>query len=172
MSGGQLLTYPARKPKSIRAGTGSALIFAPLPFARIFTAMMGRGDETTFVRAMVGDDASGGAAVFGAGIVLTFRVPPIAIAWNRLVRIGRAHWIVGLCVLPMVARGLYVRLLLNRILSSGYLSTPIVGGSPLLIVVHTAAVPVLLALVVRWLEDAPAESQAEERARLEWVFHA
>jgi hypothetical protein len=141
-----------------RQAIGISLIFAPLPFARIFTALMGGGDEVTFLRSLsAGAWGTATPRVVAAAVVLLACAPPIAIAWSRIAGRRRLVWIAALCLVPMLAQGAYVRLVLNRILAAGTLATPVIAGTPALIVVHTVAIGLLLAFTWRWLELITAE---------------
>jgi hypothetical protein len=158
---GPLFTYAAiwlgawlvgSRQSPVRQAVGLSLIFAPLPFARIFTVLMGAGDEATFLRTVYGAEIGRSAAVIiAAAVVLLACAPPIVIAWTRLAGRRRWVWVVGLCLIPMLAQGAYVRLVLNRILAAGFLATPVIAGSPALVVVHTAVAALAFAFVAKWL---------------------
>ena len=136
-----------------RRAIGISLIFAPLPFARIFTALVGGGDEVTFLRSLsAGAWSATTLRVVAAVAVLLACAPPIAIAWSKMAVRRRLLWIAALCLVPMLAQGAYVRLVLNRILAAGILETPVIAGTPALIVVHTVAIGLLFAFMWRWLD--------------------
>lgn len=144
----------ARARSPAQRTVGLALVFAPLPFARIFTVLTGSGDEVVFFRALLGSDSRPTAWGLAALLVVLACVPPIVMAWRRLVPRRRILWIGGLCVLPMLAQGAWVRLVMNGLLARGVGDASSIAGSPVLVMAHTAAVAVLLAFTARWLEEA------------------
>ena len=131
---------------------GFSLIFAPLPFARIFTAMMGGGDERSVLRALLQNDLSPGATKVLAAIVVTaICLPPIFIAFKHIKNRFAVLYVIGFCVLPLIVLGIYVLTLLNGLLARGFLSSAPVLGTPLLIIFHFLIAAIFLFFSRKWL---------------------
>jgi hypothetical protein len=82
---------------------GFSLIFAPLPFARIFTAVMGGGDEKVVLRALLGDEFSAGTAKILASILVSVLcLPPLYIAWRNIKNRFSIIYLIGFSVLPLI----------------------------------------------------------------------
>jgi hypothetical protein len=133
---------------------GLALVFAPLPFARIFTVLMGSGDEATFLRSLLG--AGPVPVALAVLLVAVSCVPPILIAAARLKAKRRVAWIAALCLLPMLAQGAWVRLVMNGLLARGLGGEPSIAGSPAIVMAHTAVAAVVFAAAARWLPSVVA----------------
>lgn len=143
----------------MRAATASApsigftLVFAPLPFARIFTALMGGGDERGFVAKLL----EGAVTVpqsrwLAVAMTLLFCGPPIYFAWRALSNQRRGAIIAGFCVVPLLVIFAYKFVVLNGLLARGVLAEPVIFGTPALVVV--VFVLALVATVVwrPWLQ--------------------
>jgi uncharacterized membrane protein YozB (DUF420 family) len=131
---------------------GFALVFAPLPFARVFTVLMKGGDERIFLTALTGDVLPPGAlrAVVIA-FTLLFCAPPVWFAWRAL---GNRHrgWIVAaFCVVPLLVIWAYKLKLLNGLLQQGVLATPVILGTPAFVLLVFALMLLATALTWRWL---------------------
>lgn len=138
--------YLLVKAKSqIRKTIGFSLIFAALPFARIFTALMGGGDEKVVFKRFLENDLNLPTIKILAAIAVTaFCLPPILIALKYLRNRYAVLYIVGFSVLPLFVLGFYVFKFLNPLLEYGLLSSVFVLGTPSLILVHSALMLVLL----------------------------
>jgi hypothetical protein len=124
---------------------GFSLVFAPLPFARIFTAVMGGGDEKVVLRALTGDSLSPETLkILAALIVTTICLPPILIAWRSIGNRFAFLYPLGFSVLPLIVLGLYVLTFLNNLLANGFLSSVAILGTPTLILLHFAVMAMLL----------------------------
>jgi len=130
---------------------GFSLIFAPLPFARIFTAIMGGGDEKVVMRAVTGLTDPLSLKITTASIVLLICLPPIVIAWRSIGNRFAFLYPIGFSILPLVVLGIYVLTLLNNLLSSGFLSSVFILGTPTLILVHFMIMACVLVLCRKWL---------------------
>lgn len=128
---------------------GFSLIFAPTPFARILTAVMGGGDEKVFFATLAGDAlAPASVRVLALVMVLVFCVPPVVIAWRSIENRWRTWIVAGFCVLPLIAVMAYKFRFLNGLLHDGVLATPvIIGTQPLVLLVFGA---MLLVTVAMW----------------------
>lgn len=120
---------------------GFVLIFANLPFARIFTALMGGGDEVYGLSVIFGDDANW-QLVWGTGLIIVFAlaVPPLLTAWKAIANAQRWAYFLGFLILPMLLAILVIFIGLNGLLAQGVLATALIWGTPLLISIHTLIV--------------------------------
>lgn len=140
------------RAKSITYRTiGLSLVFAPLPFARIFTAVMGGGDEKVVLRAIAGLTDPLSLKIATAAIVTLICLPPILIAWRSIGNRFAFLYPIAFSVLPLVVLGIYVLTLLNKLLSAGFLSSVAILGTPTLILVHFATMACVLVLCRKWL---------------------
>lgn len=141
------------KARSLEYKTiGFALIFAPLPFARIFTAAMGGGDEkVVLVRLLENDLSLPTIKILAAVIVSLICLPPMLIAWRKIENRFRTLYVVGFAVLPLVVLGWYVLTFLNGLLKDGFLSASPILGTPVLIIAHFCLMAALLAWRGKWL---------------------
>lgn len=116
---------------------GIAILFATLPFARIFTACMGGGDEKTVLVYLLGNHLSlPFIKLLAAGIVMLFCLPPVWIAANLLPAKNRWWYIIGFNTGPLFFGMIWQRLFLNRLLTNPVWQNRSVAGTPVLIVLH------------------------------------
>jgi hypothetical protein len=129
-----------------------ALVFAPLPFARIFTAAMGGGDErvvlSNFLKGTL-DPVT--IKILATLIVTAICLPPVLIAYRSIKNRFRLLYVIGFLVLPLLVLSVYVFMFLNGLLFSGVLSESPILGTPLLVIVHFLLMAVFLAFSHRWL---------------------
>jgi hypothetical protein len=131
---------------------GFSLVFAPLPFARIFTALAGGGDEKVVFQALLGDELSLTAIkILATMIVTTICLPPILISLKNIANHYRSLYVIGFCVLPLIVLGIYVLTFLNNVLKKGYLSDSPILGTPTLVLVHFLIMAVILTISGKWL---------------------
>jgi hypothetical protein len=147
------------KAKSLdHRAIGFALIFAPLPFARIFTALTGGGDEKTVLAALFKDDLNlGTIKIIAAAIVSLICLPPMLIAFRHIKNRFAVLYVAGFAVLPLVVLGLYIFNFLNPLLAGGFLSSAPFLGTPLLIIIHFLIMAVLFVIFRKWLLEIAAE---------------
>jgi hypothetical protein len=137
---------------------GFALIFAPLPFARIFTALTGGGDEKTVLVALFKDNLElGTIKILAAAIVSLICLPPILIAFRHIKNRFAVLYVAGFAVLPLVVLGLYIFKFLNPLLAGGFLSSAPFLGTPLLIIIHFLLMAVLFVIFRKWLLEISPE---------------
>ena len=134
---------------AMRQAVGWTLVFAPLPFARLFTAAMGGGDEKTALRMLLPETTGMGSVKLLAFLVVAaLAIPPLVVAWRSLG--GGRRWItfVGFLLGPMLFSFVWNHTLMNRVLAAGVLSETVLLGTPTLILLHAlAALVLVLALV-------------------------
>jgi hypothetical protein len=134
---------------------GVALIFAANPFARIFTAAMGGGDEVVVAQHLA--SASERTLALRLAVLLFVSVicgPALYIAWRALRGVRRrALWFVAATLWPMVLTGVGLFVVGNRLLRAGVLAEPSISGAPLLVVVVSAVAVVMSLLTVPWFSS-------------------
>jgi hypothetical protein len=128
---------------------GFSLVFANIPFARIFTACLGGGDEAFGLNKMLHNHRLSSIIALVFSLLMT--VYPLMLAYKA---IGNRHrfWLFVLFFLaPMFVDLLVVLGLMNNLLSGGVLSNYWILGSPVLVTVWTAAVVTTFLLTKRYL---------------------
>lgn len=140
---------------------GFSLIFAPLPFARVFTALMGGGDERNVMR-MVFDGVVALPATrwMAVAMTLAFCAPPVWMAWRVIANRHRSWIVAALCVVPLLVIGAYKLKFLNALLLKGVLATPLIFGTPLFVVIVFGFMVVATALSWRWLQGLESDGAA------------
>ena len=128
---------------------GVALALAPNPFARLFTAVMGGGDEMVLARVATGSGKTPLLRVVVIAVVALLALPPIIAAFRALRgERNRGRWYAVLLLAPMVLTGVLYFVIGNRLLAAGVLATPLVGGDPLLLFLTTVVTAVTT--IVMW----------------------
>jgi hypothetical protein len=129
---------------------GLALVLMANPFARLFTAAMGGGDEGVLVRAWLGLPRGPLAtAITFAGVALLTTLPLVA-AWRALPVARRLPAYVVMLLAPMLLTGILLFAVGNRLLAAGVLAEPVILGAPLLVWLVT----LLSAGALVWLRRA------------------
>jgi hypothetical protein len=117
---------------SSRLSWGMVLIFASLPFARIFTALIGGGDEMGVARNWISNPML--ARVTTIAVILSILIYPLYTAFKALyVKKNKGWYFAGFLILPMLLEGMVVLLFFNYLLKMGILNTQNIMGSPLLV---------------------------------------
>ncbi|MCJ0742530.1 hypothetical protein [Pedobacter montanisoli] len=112
-----------------------AVLFATLPFARIFTAITGGGDEKVFIASLIGEYSPTTVQIIAILTVLIFCLPPILIATRQLT--GKRKWwyLLALNIGPLLFAMIWQWQIMNKLLAAGILAQPY-AGTPLLIWIH------------------------------------
>lgn len=122
------------------AALGVALVLAPNPFARVFTAVMGGGDEGVVLRSLFGLERGVVATALTCALVMLACVPPIVSAWRAVRGSVRPAVFAALVLLPMLETGVLFTTL-NPVLQRGILAGPVwVGAAPLIWIVSAVGV--------------------------------
>lgn len=152
----------ALKGKPVWRWAGIALLFSANPFARIFTAVVGGGDEMVVGRYIAGvAERTLAVRLAVLFVVGTICGAAIFMGWRAMYRLKRrTMWFVMLLIWPMVLTGTLLFLVGNRLLRAGVLVEPKVGGAPFLVVVVTVVVFSLAAMTTKWLSRANAPKSA------------
>ena len=138
----------ARSPT--RLAWGLALVFAALPLARLFTAVVGGGDELGVARAALDNPLA--ARVLTALLIAAIMAWPLWQALKTLRVCGRGWgFFVLALLLPMLVEGALVQGLLNRLLVQGLLGSldSVAWGAPAAVLGLLLAAVLLFALLAR-----------------------
>lgn len=131
------------KNESLRQRTwGILLIFAALPFARLFTAIMGGGDELGIVKHIIDNGLY--ARISTTGVLLLLLGYPEWIAIRHIPSRNRTLIGLGFLIFPMIIEGIFTMGIFNKILQTGILQQPHFFGAPALVLIVLAIVSVLL----------------------------
>ena len=124
---------------------GIALLFATLPFARIFTACMGGGDEKTVLIHLLQNYLSIFVIkLIAAGFVILFCLPPIVIASRLLPKKNQWWYMLGFNIGPLMFGILWQRLFMNKLLVNPVWANTYIAGTPVMIILHCALMLALL----------------------------
>ena len=121
-----------------------ALIIGNVAFARILTAGMGGGDETTVLKVLLAGQSLWFIRVLGFLLVFLLAFPPLVMVYKRIANNARFWVVVSFCVLPLIIMKLYEFMLLGKVLQAGVLTQTNFLGVADFIYLHTA----LMAFVV------------------------
>jgi hypothetical protein len=132
---------------------GFSILFANLPFARIFTALTGRGDEKVVLQTLLGDDGNMiTIKLLNVLLVSLICLPPIILVFKKLDRTNRWWVITGFSVLPLIFGMLYQRMLLNQLLQNGFGADIFMIGTPNIILFHFI---LMLMILYRFRKSIP-----------------
>jgi len=137
-----------RSTNSRWRNTGLVLVMGNLPFARIFTAAMGGGDETTVLKQLIHNQPLLVIKAIGFVLVFMLAFPPLFMVFKRLLNRYKVWHLVGLCLMPMIIMMLYEFKLLGKVLQAGFLSDMHFLGVADFIYIHTF-IMVLIVLYYR-----------------------
>ncbi|GAB4045777.1 hypothetical protein [Spirosoma litoris] len=144
--------------ESTKSSLGFSLIFANIPFGRLSTVMLGGGDEMVVTRQLLKHHFTPTQQLFICSIlVLGIVATPVFKAYRVITNPGAWLYIVGFLTLPLLFMLLYVLTGLNALLNAGFLATPWLMGTPVLITLHTGIA--LLSLL--WLRKALSLSRGQ-----------
>ncbi|MEO7522539.1 MAG: hypothetical protein ABIT58_00515 [Ferruginibacter sp.] len=119
---------------SSKKSWGLTVIFASLPFARLFTALIGGGDEYGVIKTFIPNPLV--AQVVLIAIMVGILFYPLSVAYKAFsnTKFKGLHFI-GFLILPMLLEGMVVLFFFNYLLKAGVLNTYPFMGSPLLVYV-------------------------------------
>ena len=123
---------------------GFSLLFSNLPFARIFTALVGGGDEKVVIQAISGDADPFISKLMAVLIVTIICLPPMIIAYRKSDVQNRFLLITGFAIIPLIYGMLYHHIFLNWLLKKGIASNSYILGTPSLILLHFLLMLLLL----------------------------
>jgi hypothetical protein len=118
-----------------RKALGFSILFANLPFARLFTAFMGGGDEKVVFQHLTGLAVFPKiAAILIVGLLV---IPPVVLVYRNLSNNFRGWIIAAFLVLPLVYGMLYHHMFLNYLLHQRIGTSITIMGTPDIIIIHT-----------------------------------
>ena len=123
---------------------GFSLLFSNLPFARIFTALVGGGDEKVVIQAISGNEDPFISKLIAVLIVTIICLPPMIIAYRKSDVQNRFLLITGFAIIPLIYGMLYHHIFLNWLLKKGIVSDSYILGTPSLILLHFLLMLLLL----------------------------
>lgn len=126
---------------------GFLLVMINKPFARLFTVIMGGGDELKVATKLLSSQSSQYSWILTLLIILLLTIPPLIICYRKLHHPKRLLIIISFCILPMVIQYFYQFRLLNSLLKKGIGSANPLMGIANLIHWHT----LLLLLIALWM---------------------
>lgn len=131
---------------------GIALIFAANPFARIFTAAMGGGDEMVVAQRFAGlAERTPTLRLLTLVFVLAICGSALLVAWRSMRSVTRrALWFTAALLWPMVLTGIGLFVVGNGLLRKGVFATPVIAGTPLFVIGVSAAAVVMTGITLRW----------------------
>ena len=143
----------ARRPAPRWAGI--ALLFAANPFARIFTAVMGGGDEMVVGQRLAGlATRTPALRLVVAVVVIAICGAGIVAGWRAMAGVKhRGLWFTIVLIWPMVLTGIGLFVIGNGLLRANVLAEPTIAGAPLLVILVSALAAVLAAATWRWLRN-------------------
>lgn len=130
---------------------GFALVFGSLPFGRLFTALIGKGDELFELKFFFGDYLSETVLwVMAILLVTAILFAPLYRSWQSL-HPNKRWWVfIGFLLLPFVIDILVVIIGMNQVYQAGILDQVGLMGSPVIVNLWTLLWVAILA--VSWKE--------------------
>ena len=123
---------------------GFALIFANNPFARIFTAGMGKGDEVSGLYRLLDNHLL--AWILGLLIVLLCTLYPLYRAYKNIHNKNKVGYFILFLLSGIFLDLVFLFGLMNRLLKDGVLSDTWILGSPVIVTAFTLLVLVIFVL--------------------------
>lgn len=126
---GALLT--GKTKTAAQNAMGFSLLFANKPFARIFTAATGGGDEVSGLNFLLKNHML--AWIIGFTVVMLITIIPLYKAFNLIENKYRTGWFILFLVGPMLIEWIVIFGFMNNLLKQGVLSNYWILGSPVLV---------------------------------------
>jgi hypothetical protein len=134
-----------RNDKTIDEKTfGFSLIFANMPFARIFNPIFGGGDEVVVINSFIHNHNL--SRIIVLILIILIVVYPLYKAYKLIENKYKIAWFIMFLILPMVLDLLIVLGVMNTLLEKGVLNKYWILGSPILVTVWTSIVILIYAL--------------------------
>ncbi|HVW98539.1 MAG TPA: hypothetical protein VHA56_21410 [Mucilaginibacter sp.] len=128
--------------------TAFVLIMGNLPFARIFTAAIGKGDETTVLKTLLNGEPSWLIKSISFFIVAALSIPPLTMILKCMDNRRKLLTLAAFCIGPLLIMMLYEFILLGKVLKAGFLVGQHFLGVADFIYLHTLLM-VLVVLIFR-----------------------
>ena len=118
-----------------------------MPFARIFTAGLGMGDELMELQFFLGDYLGDKLLWLLAVVMVTaICLPPLIRAWYRISPSQRLWGFIGFFLLPFIFDLLVVIIGMNKLYEQGLLDQTGIIGSPVIVNIWTLVWLIVLAM--------------------------
>ena len=134
------------------------LVIANVAFARILTAGMGGGDETTVLKVLLQGQPMWLIKTIGFALVFSLAFPPLYMVYKRLNNKYRFWVLVAFCVPPLIIMKLYEFMLLGKVLQAGVFTHAHFLGVADLIYLHTTLMAIVVLIFRKTLFGASAKS--------------
>jgi hypothetical protein len=131
-------TYLMSKPKDTQKAMGFSLVFANMPFTRIFGAVTGGGDEVWGLNLVLHDNKL--AWLLGTIIILAIITYPLYKCYTLIKNESPIVWFLVFLLIPGQIDVWVVLIILNSLLQKGLLHNYWILGSPILVTVWTASI--------------------------------
>ena len=128
---------------------GFALIFANIPFARIFTAAMDKGDEVYGLNRLLHQHQL--SWVLGLTIVLLFTAYPLWKVYKAINNKNRVGYFILFLLSPMMLDMIIVFGLMNTLLRNGVLSSDWILGAPVIVTLFTGTMLVIFISTAKYI---------------------
>lgn len=148
---------------------GFALVWANVPFARLFTVLMKGGDEGVITRAIVGQSKLPiGVWLVEIVVILLLVVPVFVRAWQLLAVQKRLGVFISFLIGPMLIEFISMHKIGNQLLAKGVFAQESILGSPLLVNIWNGMWLTLLLIIFRNLGRLfqPQEQLAFKREKV------
>ncbi len=129
---------------------GFTLLFGSLPFARIFTAIIGGGDEKIFFTHFFSDPVI--IRLLSITLTLVLCLVPILICF-RSMKGKRIVWLLFFCMAPLLFGMIYQRLLLGSLLKKNIFAQTHLLGTPDLVLIHLFILMVIVMIGRNWMVE-------------------
>ena len=120
---------------------GFSLIFANMPFARIFNPMIGGGDEVVVVNSLINNWNL--SRIIVLILIILIIANPLLKAYKLIENKYKIGWFLMFLLLPMIFDLLIVLGVMNTLLEKGVLNEYWILGSPVLVTVWTGMVTLI-----------------------------
>jgi hypothetical protein len=143
---------------------GLAVLFASLPFARIFTAVMGGGDEKVVLMGLFNQQIPALALkILTILVVLLFCLPPLLAGIKKLPVVNRWLYATGFIIGPLLFGICWQRFFLNGLLARGIGAEPVIAGTPLLVIAHFIVMCIIFLFFGKHLIKTSAEDNQSRK---------
>ncbi|WP_426329390.1 hypothetical protein [Pedobacter sp. R-06] len=131
-------TYLMNNPKDPQKVLGFSLVFANIPFTRIFGSVTGGGDEVWGLNLMLHNHNV--AWLLGTIIILSVVIYPLYKCFKLIGNESPVVWFLVFLLIPGQIDTWVILIILNSLLQKGLLSNYWILGSPVLVTVWTASI--------------------------------
>jgi hypothetical protein len=138
-------SYLKQSKSNQQKSFGYALIFANMPFARLFQPLTGGGDEVWALTKLLHNRTL--AQVIGFTVILLITAYPLYKAYTLVQNKRRVLWFILFFLTPVLIDEVILLGVMNGLLQKGLLNTYWILGSPILVTVWTATVLAVFVLM-------------------------